>query len=121
MPRIQACSANARTHPAQLLRSWYIFFMQLLWLPEFLFEAQNFRAMTEALTKSSRPGTFSEQDFTAYREAWRKPGAPTAMINWYRALRAPASAGNPVIEIPVRLSRARGIFFACTGRPGLAR
>ena len=93
----------ARTHPAQLLRSWYIFFMQLPWLPEFLFEAQNFRAMTEALTKSSRPGTFSEQDFTAYREAWRKPGAPTAMINWYRALRAPASAGNPVIEIPVRI------------------
>ncbi len=77
--------------------------MQLPWLPEFLFEAQNFRAMTEALTKSSRPGTFSEQDFTAYRGAWRKPGAPTAMINWYRALRAPASAGNPVIEIPVRI------------------
>jgi len=47
----------ARTHPAQLLRSWYIFFMQLPWLPEFLFEAQNFQAMTEALTKSSRPGT----------------------------------------------------------------
>jgi hypothetical protein len=80
----------ARTHPAQLLRSWYILFMQLPRLPEFLFEAQNFRAMTEALTKSSRPGTFSEQDLTAYREAWRKPGAPTAMINWYRALRHPA-------------------------------
>jgi hypothetical protein len=25
------------------------------------------------------------------------------MINWYGALRAPASAGNPVIEIPVRI------------------
>jgi hypothetical protein len=25
------------------------------------------------------------------------------MINWYRALRAPAGAGNPVIEIPVRI------------------
>ena len=23
-------------HPAQILRSWYIFFMQLPWLPEFL-------------------------------------------------------------------------------------
>jgi pimeloyl-ACP methyl ester carboxylesterase len=107
----------ARTHPAQILRSWYIFFMQLPWLPEFLFEAGNFRAMTDALTKTSRPGTFSEQDFRAYREAWRQPGAPTGMINWYRALRASTAAGNPVIEIPVRilwgvLDRALSADFA---------
>ena len=58
-----------RTHPAQVLRSYYIFFMQLPWLPEFLFKAANFRAMTAALTRTSRPGTFSEQDFEHYREA----------------------------------------------------
>jgi pimeloyl-ACP methyl ester carboxylesterase len=68
-----------------------------------LARAGNFRAMTDALRKSSRPGTFSEQDFDAYREAWRQPGAPTAMINWYRVLRASAATGNPMIEIPVRI------------------
>jgi epoxide hydrolase 4 len=93
----------ARTHPTQILRSWYIFFMQLPWLPEFLFEAANFRVMTETLTKTSRPGTFSEQDFCAYREAWRQPGAPTGMINWYRALRASTLTGNPTLEMPVRV------------------
>src|ERR1700730_9017866 len=31
-----------RTHPAQLLRSWYVFFLQLPRLPEFLFKAGNF-------------------------------------------------------------------------------
>jgi pimeloyl-ACP methyl ester carboxylesterase len=92
-----------RIHPAQILRSWYIFFMQIPMLPEALFEAGNFRAITDALIKSSRPGTFTEDDFRAYREAWRKPGAPTAMINWYRALRAPEMGGNPLVEIPVRI------------------
>jgi epoxide hydrolase 4 len=102
-----------RTHPSQLLRSWYMFFMQLPWLPEFLFEAGNFRLMTEALTKSSRPGTFSERDFENYRQAWRQPGAPTGMINWYRALRAAGPVRNPTIEIPVKiLWGARDRFLA---------
>ncbi len=92
----------ARTHPAQLLRSWYVFFYQLPVLPEFLFAAGDFRAMTGALARTSRPGAFSAADLEAYREAWRQPGAPTAMINWYRAaLRTTAPAGDPRIEIPV--------------------
>jgi len=94
----------ARTHPAQLLRSWYVIFMQLPFLPEYLFSAGDFRVMTGVLARMSRPGTFSEADFEAYRDAWRKPGAPKAMINWYRALlRSPPLTGNPMIEIPVRI------------------
>ncbi len=95
----------ARTHPAQILRSWYVFFMQLPAIPEFLFEARNFRVMTDTLANTSRPQTFSEEDFRAYREAWRMPGAPTAMINWYRAaLRSPGTAAaSAAIEIPVRI------------------
>ncbi len=92
-----------RTHPAQILRSWYMFFMQIPWLPEFLFEAANFRFMTEALVNSSRPGTFSQQDLEKYCEAWRKPGAPTAMINWYRTLRAARPISNPAVSVPVKI------------------
>jgi epoxide hydrolase 4 len=103
----------ARSHPAQIFRSWYVFFMQLPRLPEVLFEAGDFRVMKETFAKTSRPGTFSEQDFCAYSEAWRQPGAPTGMINWYRALRAAPPIGNPTIRIPVRiLWGARDRFLA---------
>jgi epoxide hydrolase 4 len=50
--------------------------------------------MTETLAKTSRPGTFSKEDFEAYRKAWRQPGAPTGMINWYRALLASIPAAQ---------------------------
>jgi pimeloyl-ACP methyl ester carboxylesterase len=103
----------ARTHPAQLLRSWYVFFLQLPLLPEFLFEAGNFRMMTETLAKTSRPGTFSKEDFEAYRKTWRQTGAPAGMINWYRALRASTPSSNPELGIPVRiLWGARDRFLA---------
>lgn len=94
-----------RTHPSQVLRSSYMFFMQPPRLPEFLFKFANFRMIKATLTRTSRPGTFSEQDFENYREAWRQPGAPTGMINWYRALRAKTQRTgiSPRIEIPVKI------------------
>jgi len=74
------------TRPRQFLRSWYMFFFQLPWLPEALFSAFNFRFGERALLRSSRPGTFSSEDLAQYRTAWSQPGALTGMINWYRAL-----------------------------------
>jgi pimeloyl-ACP methyl ester carboxylesterase len=74
------------THLRQALRSWYIFFLQLPYVPEALFSAFNFRVGTSALLRSSRPGTFSPDDLIEYRAAWSQPGALTSMMNWYRAL-----------------------------------
>jgi pimeloyl-ACP methyl ester carboxylesterase len=74
-----------RTSPRQLLKSWYAFFFQLPWLPEAAARRGNWSGLTRALTGSSRPGTFGEADLEEYRKAWSKPGAITAMINWYRA------------------------------------
>ena len=34
---------------------------------------------------SARPGTFSDDDIEAYKEALRQPGALTGSINYYRA------------------------------------
>jgi pimeloyl-ACP methyl ester carboxylesterase len=51
---------------------------------------------------SSRPGTFSDDDFAHYRAAWSQPGAYRAMINWYRAMfrtRLPRPK-CPRIEVP---------------------
>ncbi|MCI0597918.1 MAG: alpha/beta hydrolase [Beijerinckiaceae bacterium] len=103
-PHPTAFMKYIRTHPAQILRSSYMFFMQLPWLPEALFQAANFRMMTGTFTNTSRPGTFTERNFEAYRNAWRQPGAPRGMLNWYRALRVNrAPLGNPTIEIPVKI------------------
>ena len=92
------------TRPRQLLRSWYMFFFQLPWLPEAVFSAFNFRIGSRALLRSSRPGTFSEEDLAQYRAAWSQPGALTAIINWYRALfRARVEFPDKIVRVPTRL------------------
>jgi pimeloyl-ACP methyl ester carboxylesterase len=60
--------------------------------------------LRRALRRTSRAGTFSGKDFRRYREAWAQPGALTAMLNWYRALRLPAASPAAArIRVPVRL------------------
>jgi pimeloyl-ACP methyl ester carboxylesterase len=87
-----------RTSPRQMLRSWYILFFQIPRLAEWMFS----RVGTRALVESSRTGTFSAEDLDRYREAWRHPGAVTAMIHWYRALlrEMPARAA---VSVPTRI------------------
>jgi epoxide hydrolase 4 len=93
-----------RTHPRQFLRSWYMFFFQLPWLPEALFSAFNFRVGSRSLLRSSRPGTFSPEDLAQYRNAWSQPGALTAMINWYRALfRTRIKFKDKTVRVPTRI------------------
>ena len=67
-------------------KSWFIFFFQLPWLPEWALSLDNFANATRMLQASSRAGTFTPHDLAAYRQAWSQPGALTAMINWYRAM-----------------------------------
>jgi pimeloyl-ACP methyl ester carboxylesterase len=72
--------------PAQLLRSWYMFFFQLPWLPELLLRACNYALLERTLRRDPvRPGAFTEDDIRRYKKALSKPGALTAGINYYRA------------------------------------
>jgi pimeloyl-ACP methyl ester carboxylesterase len=88
----------------QTLRSWYIFFFQLPFLPEAFFSAFHFRVGARSLARSSRPGTFSEDDLAQYRAAWSQPGALTAMINWYRALfRHRTEFPDRTVHVPTRI------------------
>jgi pimeloyl-ACP methyl ester carboxylesterase len=92
------------TRPRQMLRSWYIFFFQIPWLPETLFSAFDFCLARRALVRSSRRGTFSAEDLAQYRTAWSQPGALTAMINWYRAaVRYRARFRDPTVRVPTRI------------------
>jgi epoxide hydrolase 4 len=92
------------THPRQFLRSWYMFFFQLPWLPEAFFSSFNYHIGGRSLLRSSRPGTFSSEDLVQYRAAWSQPGALTAMINWYRALfRTRAKFPDKIVRVPTRI------------------
>jgi pimeloyl-ACP methyl ester carboxylesterase len=92
------------TRPRQLLRSRYMFFFQLPWLPEAVFSAFDFRIGTRALLRSSRPATFSAEDLAHYRTAWSQPGALTAMINWYRAaFRTRITFPDKAVHVPTRI------------------
>jgi pimeloyl-ACP methyl ester carboxylesterase len=86
VPHPSVMRKSLSTRPRQLLRSWYMLFFQLPWLPEALFSAFNYRIGARSLLRSSRPGTFSAEDLAQYCAAWSQPGALNAMINWYRAL-----------------------------------
>ncbi|MBX0292268.1 alpha/beta hydrolase [Hymenobacter sp. HSC-4F20] len=102
-----------RRTPQQLLKSWYIFFFQLPWLPERLFRRRQFRFGRGALRGTSRPGTFTTDDLHHYTAAWAQPGAPSGMINWYRAAFRKARRVGTVgrITIPVRILWGRKDAF----------
>ncbi len=71
----------------QMRRSWYAFFFQLPWLPEMGMRAGHWRAAVRVLRGSGKTDTFTNEDIARYKESWSQPGAMTAMINWYRAVR----------------------------------
>jgi len=71
-------------HPGQLRKSWYFFFFQPPGLPERTVRARHWMFFRNFF-KDAHPGAFTPQDIERYVEAWSRPGAATAMINYYRA------------------------------------
>jgi pimeloyl-ACP methyl ester carboxylesterase len=69
----------------QMRRSLYALFFQLPWLPETIFRINNWSVLVKGICNSARRNAFTEKDIEEYREAWSRPGAMTAMLNWYRA------------------------------------
>lgn len=102
VPHPAVFSQTLRRNPRQVLKSWYVFFFQIPWLPEKLISLNNWRLGTRSLIQSSRPGTFSPTDLEEYRQAWSEDRAMTTMINWYRAIvqHKPKMSANPRIKVP---------------------
>lgn len=91
VPHPKTMTRFIKTHPTQLLKSYYIFLFQIPVLAEFFAK----RLGTQALSKTSVAGTFSEAELERYQEAWNRPNAMHSMINWYRAvLRVPPESGD---------------------------
>ena len=71
---------------SQLRKSWYMFAYQLPRVPEAALRFDGWSGMRWFIDTSNREDTFTESDLDRYREAWARPGAVTAMLDWYRAL-----------------------------------
>lgn len=69
--------------PGQLLRSWYMVYFQLPWLPE-----RTYRLLRRTyfdFRADARPGAFSDEDLALYEAAHTGLDTRAAMINFYRA------------------------------------
>lgn len=86
-----------RSHPSQMLKSWYALFFQLPQLPELIIRANSWKFLISAM-----PTDLTEAERDRYREAWSQPNAMTGMINWYRALmrQRRQTAGSSQIQVP---------------------
>jgi pimeloyl-ACP methyl ester carboxylesterase len=72
--------------PEQFLKSWYVFFFQLPWVPEQLLQADDYRVIEEMLTETAAPGAFSETDVQRYKDAMARSGSLSGPLNYYRAV-----------------------------------
>ncbi len=88
-------------NPRQALRSWYMLAMQPPTLPELALRRGDFAPLARLLQREPLvAGAFGAEDLARYREAWRQPGALTAMLHYYRA--AARHRGGDVRVQPVR-------------------
>jgi epoxide hydrolase 4 len=79
--------SRARKLPRQWLRSSYILFFQIPWLPEALLRAGDFLVLRQLFRYDpERPGAYTAGDIDEIVAAAREPGALTGMLAWYRAM-----------------------------------
>ena len=86
----------------------YVLFFQIPWLPEWTIRARNYRAIEGIFRGNTayQPERFTDDVIAVYKESASRPGALTAMLNYYRALvrgggmKRLEKRGFPMIEIP---------------------
>ncbi len=106
-PHPRVYEKAVRTHPKQILMSWYVFLFLIPWLPDFYMKAFNGRALVNQLIKMSKgKRVFTEDDLEVYRKNVLKPGRARAMIHYYRDLmyngrKRQGKLGFPKIDVPI--------------------
>jgi pimeloyl-ACP methyl ester carboxylesterase len=71
----------------QLAKSWYVFFFQLPFIPEWGLARKGYEAIGRVFRDMAvDKSRFPDEVLRVYREAAAAPGALTAMLNYYRAL-----------------------------------
>jgi len=100
----QVMFRNVLLNPRQTVKSWYIFALQLPWIPERVLSRNQYARLLKAIERSGGapiPAAEAER----YIAAWSKPRALSSMINWYRAAMRtfPLRLDEPRIHVPTLL------------------
>ena len=90
-----------RHYRPQQLKSWYVAFFQIPWLPELLLKRNNAEGIGKAfLNMAVDKEMFPPEVLDVYRRNALIPGALTAMINYYRANRGLLGETSAPIAVP---------------------
>jgi pimeloyl-ACP methyl ester carboxylesterase len=105
VPHPRVFVQNLLTNPQQILRSWYMGFFQLPWLPEAAFRANNYQAIEQAFRNTAvYKERFPDEVIEQYKSAAAQAGALTAAINYYRANARRGmwklAGTDPVVRVP---------------------
>ncbi|RME83482.1 MAG: alpha/beta fold hydrolase [Caldilineae bacterium] len=84
-PHLNAYLDALRVSGRQRRKSWYVYYFQLPWLPEWSLRRRDY-AMLRAMFRRLPPAYHSPADTERYVEVWSRPGALSAMVGWYRHL-----------------------------------
>jgi epoxide hydrolase 4 len=93
------CVQAARKRWRQMRKAWYVVFFQLPWLPERMMAANRGAIMRRVFRDVPLPADM----LAVYSRQITEPGAATAMLNWYRAIRlrsSPTLDLAHVIDVP---------------------
>jgi epoxide hydrolase 4 len=85
-PHLALFQRHLRENPQQLLKSWYMFFFQIPWLPETLLGLGHAWAVGNAVRQAAvQKHAIGEDDLRIVRDAASRPGALRSALNYYRA------------------------------------
>jgi pimeloyl-ACP methyl ester carboxylesterase len=84
-PHPEVFKRAIRRSPRQLLKSSYVFFFQVPWVPERVLEANDHRVVGQMLTDAATPAAFTDADIRRYKDAMARSGSMTGPLNYYRA------------------------------------
>ncbi len=91
------CFQAALRHWRQARKSWYVGFFQLPWLPERMLAVNGGAAVRRMFRGIDIPAA----TLAVYAGQVAEPGAATAMLNWYRAIRLTTGTPDPAARITV--------------------
>jgi pimeloyl-ACP methyl ester carboxylesterase len=91
-PHPNAYTTRTKSLLRQLQKSWYVFFFQTADIPEEALSRNDYLFLKSMLRLSFvKKDVLTDEDLKVHAEAWSKPGALTAAINYYRANMNPAT------------------------------
>jgi pimeloyl-ACP methyl ester carboxylesterase len=103
-PHPQVYAEVVRRSWRQRLRSWYVLYFALPWLPEAAFTAGHAYHVERVLRRTaSRADVFPPEIMDHYRDNASQRGAMTAMLNYYRANRDVRRFIGAGVEAPTLL------------------